>query len=200
VTGKVYVTIFSVGDVPIYWWAPLAPLVGLLFGVALVWLTSRGALDTLPNVLLRGVGPANRVKLKALGWFLVILSVAWVSVASVVVFGEWQALRGALRTGAYRVVEGPVEDFKPMPSSGKGLETFRVRGVEFSLSDFEMTSGFHTTTYNGGPIREGLNVRIAYLPYRRRNVILRLEIAPTTSEASPQTDKTCRRVEVKGWG
>ena len=160
---KAYDIVFSVGDLPAYWWAPLAPLLGVVVGLALIWLARRVA--------------TRRTAMRALGWFLVVASVAWSTVAGVWVFGEWRALRDAQRTGTYRVVEGPIEDFKAMPPTEKGRETFRVRGVEFSVSDFEMTSGFHTTSYRKGPIRQGLDVRITYFPYKGQNLILRLEVA-----------------------
>jgi hypothetical protein len=53
------------------------------------------------------------------------------------------------------------------------MERFTVNGVEFSQSDYVVTCGFNDTASHGGPIREGLQVRIHYVD----NAILKLEIA-----------------------
>jgi hypothetical protein len=41
------------------------------------------------------------------------------------------------------------------------MESFEVAGRRYRYSDFVLVPGFHTTTTRGGPIREGLHVRIA---------------------------------------
>ena len=75
--------------------------------------------------------------------------------------------------GQYSVVEGSVANFHPMPASGHDNETFSVNGVRFSYSDFDGSPCFNNTASHGGPMREGLRVRIAYWG----NCILRLEVA-----------------------
>jgi hypothetical protein len=80
--------------------------------------------------------------------------------------------RNSYVKGQYSVVEGPVTNFHPMPYSGHQDETFSVNGVQFSYSDFELVPCFNNTSSHGGPIREGLRVRIAY----SGNCILRLVI------------------------
>jgi hypothetical protein len=45
--------------------------------------------------------------------------------------------------------------------------------VEFSYPDYTVTCGFNNTASRGGPIREGLQVRIHYVD----QLILRLEVA-----------------------
>jgi len=79
----------------------------------------------------------------------------------------------ALRDGQYAVVEGYVSDFVPMPHSGHSMESFVVQGHRFSYSDYVVSAGFNNTASHGGPIREGLYVRVTYT----NDVILRLEIA-----------------------
>ena len=54
------------------------------------------------------------------------------------------------------------------------MESFAVGGHRFSYSDYVVTSGFHNTASHGGPIHDGLDVRVSYLG----NLILRLEIVP----------------------
>jgi len=85
--------------------------------------------------------------------------------------------RSSYTQRTYKTVEGPVTDFDPMPVSGHRLETFTVAGVPFAFSDFDESDyGYNNTASHGGVIRQGLRVRIAYLPEKERNVILKLEI------------------------
>jgi hypothetical protein len=74
--------------------------------------------------------------------------------------------------GDYSIAEGTVSNFHPMPYSGHQNETFSVNGVEFSYSDYVMVPCFNNTTSHGGPIRDGLHVRIAY----SGNCVLKLEV------------------------
>ena len=76
-------------------------------------------------------------------------------------------------------IEGVVDNFNPMPYEGHQLETFEVEGVKFGYSDFVLNGGFNNTASHGGPISDGLRVKICYLHRKRTqsNVIVRLEIA-----------------------
>jgi hypothetical protein len=87
-------------------------------------------------------------------------------------FDYWE-LRQALKSGDFKVVEGMVVDFVPMPYSGHAKERFSVNGRLYEYSDFAVSAGFNNTQSQGGPIREGLIVRIADV----RGKIARLEIA-----------------------
>jgi hypothetical protein len=79
----------------------------------------------------------------------------------------------AYREGRYQTVEGNVTNFVPMPYNGHALESFTVNGVKFSYTDWNFPkSGFKNTSSHGGPIREGLPVRIGYIG----NTIVKLEI------------------------
>jgi len=69
--------------------------------------------------------------------------------------------------------EGTVTNFHPMPYSGHQSETFSVNGMQFSYSDYVLIPCFNNTSSHGGPIREGLRVRIAY----SGNCILKLEVS-----------------------
>jgi|SRR5215471_10583665 len=81
--------------------------------------------------------------------------------------------RDAYVKGDYSIAEGTVANFHPMPYSGHQNETFSVNGVEFSYSDYVLVPCFNNTTSHGGPMRDGLRVRIAY----SGNCILKLEVA-----------------------
>ncbi len=75
----------------------------------------------------------------------------------------------------FTVVEGNIEDYKPMPSHEHGKESFTVGGVFFQYSDYDNLSngGFVQTASHGGPIRPGLHVRISY----HQDRILKVEVA-----------------------
>jgi hypothetical protein len=78
----------------------------------------------------------------------------------------------ALYGGPREVVEGAVSNFRPMPYEGHQDECFCVHQQSFCYSDYEITPGFHQSASHGGPIHEGLPVRIDY----HDGVILRLQI------------------------
>jgi hypothetical protein len=141
---------------------------GLIFvaaGVLLVW---RPAFvqPLLPAGLRSGERPI-------FVWLFLLFASLWTAGSFLVTYSRHQAAVSDLRAGRYSVVEGPVTDFVPMPFTGHALESFTVNGRRFSYSDFVVTSGFHNTASHGGPIREGLYVRISY----SGNLILRLEAA-----------------------
>ncbi|SRR6266436_6128365 len=80
----------------------------------------------------------------------------------------------ALRSRNYSTAEGRVHDFHPMPYEGHAEESFTVAGHRFSYSDYVETHCFNNTSSHGGPMREGLLVRISYSD----NCILRIEVLP----------------------
>lgn len=76
----------------------------------------------------------------------------------------------------YQTIEGVVTDFDPMPEGGHQNESFVVSGVPFAFSNFDVTDyGYNNAASHGGAIREGLQVRIAYMANEKRNVILVLD-------------------------
>jgi hypothetical protein len=92
-------------------------------------------------------------------------------------FGSWffhiLRCRHWARTGNYSIVEGVIKQFHPMPYEGHDWERITVGGTEFMYADFDVPGGFNNTQSHGGPLHEGLNVRIAY----HDGKILRLWIA-----------------------
>ena len=119
----------------------------------------------------------------------IALAVIYLAFAAVVALGMLWFQRGwnqsvshayttaarAAQDSTTSVVEGRVENFNPAPAEGHQDETFTVKGVPFAYSDYVITGGFNQTQAHGGPIHEGLLVRIHYIP--RGNVIVKLEIA-----------------------
>ena len=102
-----------------------------------------------------------------------VFSVLWTITVSIGTAHDYSTLRDALSQGRAQLVEGRVEEFKPMPFNGHAKEHFSVCGVPFSYSDYEITGAFNRTSSHGGPIRAGRWVRIAYVGDR----IARLEVA-----------------------
>jgi hypothetical protein len=88
-------------------------------------------------------------------------------------YSEYTRLRSAYENGSAKVVEGAVRSFKPMPWSGHARERFCVEGQCFRYSDFNVTNGFNNTSSHGGPIRDGLLVRVTYVG----DAIVKLEVA-----------------------
>ncbi len=101
-----------------------------------------------------------------------IFGALWIG-AGVINYSNFANLRGAARNGSTEIVEGKVEQFVPMPSGGHANETFIVNGRYFAYSDYDQTKGFNQTQSHGGPMREGLQVRITHVD----GPIVKLEIA-----------------------
>jgi hypothetical protein len=110
----------------------------------------------------------------ALPFLWLVFSVCWTTVALFGTGRDYRRLSSALREGRCRVVEGAVTQFHPMRwGGGSDSERFVVDGQRFQYSDYEVTAGFNNTSSHGGPMREGLRVRIHHL----NGEIARLEIA-----------------------
>lgn len=113
----------------------------------------------------------NRSKKIAL--FIVILVTSFIGINSLIrSYEKYNEYRNILKNGGFLVIEGEVKDFIPEPYDGhSNNESFTVSGIKFEYSYFIQTPGFHTTRSHGGPIKEGLYVRIYY----DGNTILKLE-------------------------
>ena len=83
----------------------------------------------------------------------------------------------ALQNGTALVVEGRVDNFT-VSASGKA-ESFAVQGIQFGYSEFSDSVGFHNTSAYGGPMKDGLLVRIHYIDLEgdpSEPTILKLEV------------------------
>ena len=78
----------------------------------------------------------------------------------------------ALQEGRFEHVEGRVEHFRPGRADGHPSESFDVAGHHYHYSPSDWLYGFNHVSGAGGPVREGLRVRIADVD----GVIARLEI------------------------
>lgn len=164
-----YDTVFNVLDGYPRW---TAEIVFMVFGLALVAVLvaeMRGWIR-MPRPLRSGVS------LVLLAMVLVLLPI------HVLAHRDYAAMRDAMRAGHFTVVEGRVEDFHAPRRLNKGRkfpETFKVyshkQTFRYSYLENQLAPGFETPSDRDGPIREGLQVRIADIDGR----IARLEIAPT---------------------
>jgi hypothetical protein len=102
----------------------------------------------------------------------------WTATSFASTYFQYQRHADLVRTNTCRAVEGPVDDFKPMPAEGHADETFSVAGVSFSYSDYSVTDAFNNAASHGGPIRSDSYVRICFDP--QDNAILKLEILDFT--------------------
>ncbi|HEY9128046.1 MAG TPA: hypothetical protein VIM62_13015 [Acidobacteriaceae bacterium] len=105
------------------------------------------------------------------------LSVLFLCVITPRIFLENYAAFHACESGNCKLAEGLVADFDPMPYEGHKDECFSVQTNRFCYSDYMASPGFRNTASHGGPIHEGLPVRVAFIPTRQGNLILKLEIA-----------------------
>jgi hypothetical protein len=119
-------------------------------------------------------------------------SVLWTTIAALSTFGGWAGIWLAESRGQVSVVEGPIENFHPMPYGGHDTERFTVADVHFAYSDYAVTPGFNQTSSHGGPIREGLQVRITYTGPTSDAMIVKLQIA-----CSPQSTSGAQLVQVR---
>jgi len=144
-----------------YWWFPVSGLA--LLTVGLLRLRHQRRHPDPSRSRWRRVEPAAMV---AFGVLITISSFG-------ATYGEYRQLVAALEHRDFTVVEGVVHNFVPMPYEGHADESFDVAGHHYEYSDFMVTEGFNNTQSHGGPIRDGLRVRIADVGGR----IARLEIA-----------------------
>jgi hypothetical protein len=142
-------------------------------GIGLLFIAIGGLLVFAPDLMQRVLpgGLQGRGR-RIFSWVFLSFATFWtiIAVAGFNVRDSW--LRNAFSTGRYRTVAGVIRNFHPMPYTGHAIETFDVEGAHFEYSDYVMSGGFHQTSSHGGPIREGLYVRISYVG----NVIVKLEI------------------------
>ena len=169
-----YYTVFDVLDGYPRW---TGEIVWMIVGVALVIALACHLREWLP--MPRPVRSAVMLVLLAL--LLVLLPV------HVAAHRDFAAMRDAVREGRFTVAEGRVEDFHPpwrLNGNRTTPETFRVyshkQTFRYRYLGSDVAPGFNVPSDRGGPIREGLRVRIADVDGR----IARLEIAPESGSAS----------------
>jgi len=157
-----YEVVFDIGHAGFRCWWFLAPgLVLTVVGSAVVYFRDQLALR----------GP--RFVRRAFPFAFLGFATVWTVTAFGFTYVEYLRLTRALTSGAANVVEGRVESFDPMPYTGHKDVSFVVAGKRFRYSDFEATSAFNKSKSHGGPIDEGVQVRVWYVGNR----IVRLAVA-----------------------
>ena len=159
----IYRTVFDVGMSGHQTWSVVLPgLAGMAIGA--VMFVSR---KSVPGWW----GRHPRATTVFTGFFLAF--VCLLTVLEVVSsYSDHSRLTEALRSGRASVAVGSVSNFKPMPAAGHAMERFCVSAACFEYSDFIITGAFNNTSSHGGPIREGLPVRVTYVG----NSIVKLEV------------------------
>jgi hypothetical protein len=157
VTHDQYRVVFDLSQKGFQWWFPAFGLIFAVIGGVFIWLGRRNR------------WPLSR---KFFGYFMVGFACLWSGLAFASTFGEYFKLDSAYRQGHFSVVEGHVTNFRPMPYEGHKDECFSVESETFCYSDYVITAGFNNSASHGGPIRNGLPVRVSYVG----DAIVRLEI------------------------
>jgi hypothetical protein len=93
-------------------------------------------------------------------------------------------LRRAYADGQSHVVEGPVENFQPMPYLGPQRESFSVGGVNFSYYPDDSTPCFTDVPPRRGPIRPGQFVRVHYDNECIQRLEIRTDSVPSIADHS----------------
>jgi hypothetical protein len=107
-------------------------------------------------------------------------AILWTLGAFLGTFVDYRRAVDALQKGEAKVVEGPVAHYWQVPQKS---ESFDVQGVKFWYSDGVITAGFNHTASQGGPIRDGLPVKI----WHWHGEILRLQIKKRPSQSLQPT-------------
>lgn len=105
-------------------------------------------------------------------YFFLGFAILWTSLSFYSTYGEYRLLQSS----DCKMVEGPVENFDPMPEAGHKNESFSVRGVPFSYSDYVVTSGYNNSASHGGAIQKHSVVRICYVALTNGNAITQLYV------------------------
>lgn len=102
-----------------------------------------------------------------------VVSILFTLVAFLPTYVPYHKLRSAYDGGQAVTVEGMVTNFSAENTSQKQPETFEVEGQAFRYSMYLLTPGFNQSRPLGGPLKEGVHVRIAHVD----GAIVKLEIA-----------------------
>jgi hypothetical protein len=150
------------------YWVWSFPAFGLIFVALGSLLVFRPAL--MQMLLPSGLQGRARV---VFGWFFLAFAIIWTISAFASTFADNRSVTSALAEGHYDVVEGVVADVVAAPPGhAQKSESFVVNGRRFFYFGYVVGAAFHQMASQGGPIRDGLHVRIACDGER----ILRLEI------------------------
>lgn len=113
----------------------------------------------------------ENTKIQIIKYASIIIFVFLAILQTIKIYRTYSILNNGLKS-----IEGYVNDFHGMPSSGHDTERFKVRNVKFEFSDFDLTDfGYNNAKSKGGEIDENAYIRLKYYQSNNRNVILKLE-------------------------
>jgi hypothetical protein len=178
-TPDQYRVVFDLSQKGFQWWFPAFGLIFAVIGGVMIWWGRRKR------------WPLSRT---FVGYFMLGFACLWSALVFTTTFSEYLKSRSAYRQGRFSEVEGDVTNFRPMPYEGHQDECFSVQSETFCYSDYGITAGFNNSASHGGPIREGLPVRVSFIG----NTILRLEVR---SDALPSAKERATVAEAaqKQW-
>jgi hypothetical protein len=137
-----------------------------------------GILCCIVAYLLKKRGLANNYKIVFVPAFLTLFFLY----AGLYRYPTYSYLKHLQDTQGYQTVEGHVANFQKMQKSPYNnnlmeQEYFTVNNIPFYYEPYK-TAGFHTMAIHGGPMREGLYVRMSYafIDKCHGNEIIKLEI------------------------
>ena len=169
-----YETVFDVtGSGYSPWYLPLPGVIILIAGALIV--TTRRC-----GVLRPSSGYWSTVVPRA----ALVVGPLWLIVCALD-YRTYRTYVSALRDGTASYVEGRISSFVPEPPEGHAAESFVVGGKRFEYSSGTITRTFNHTAASGGPIEEGLEVRIWYvgrgiIKVQRKRPNQALQTTPTT--------------------
>ncbi len=82
-------------------------------------------------------------------FFIIFIIFVIAIVSSISGYSEHQRHKELVQNNTCRIVEGPVENFVPLPMPTRGIERFSVSGVWFEYSSHLATDAFHDTSPEG---------------------------------------------------
>jgi len=77
-------------------------------------------------------------------------AILWTATSFIFTYSAYHRHKTLAQDDRCLVVEGPVENFVPMPHAGHADESFTVGGVRFAYSDYGVSDGFNNTSSHGG--------------------------------------------------
>ena len=104
---------------------------------------------------------AKRQFVKAVGFLGLVVSTIFFLITSIIYIPDSIRKYYEYKHGRSSIVEGSVENFRPMLMLGPSEESFTVNGVDFAYNA-GTDSCFRNGPYHKGPIRSGMKVRIVY--------------------------------------
>jgi len=158
-----YSVVYDSTRTNLWWWLTWSPatVLGLLF----IWLILRG-LRSLPH------RPTKQRLLLLLLLVLVCAGGVWR-----LGFCYYVSRHFYLYYGPYTTIEGVVKNYRVFRTTSSIGEQFEVNGIRFGYIDSFQWKCFHKAAANGGPIHEGLPVRISYATRQYGTCIVKLEVA-----------------------